>query len=84
MPEPRKKELTPEAREALRLLPFARDAMDVIRAQLPDDTHFGLMVLVPGEKEGRVIALTTDRDVVAPAVARWVMDVLDPNRQEDR
>lgn len=69
-------EMNDEARAALALVPAVREIMDLVRQKLPPDTHFGVMVLVPGRPEGRVIAMTTDRDVVAPAVAQWVLDVL--------
>lgn len=68
--------LGPDERAALRLVPIAKEFMDDLRGRLPDGTHFGIMLLVPGDPEGRVVAMTTDRDVVAPAVAHWVMDVL--------
>jgi hypothetical protein len=70
--------LDADERAALALIPFAREAMDAIREKLPEGTDFGLMVLVPGKPEGRIIALTTDREVVAPAVAQWVLNVLGP------
>jgi hypothetical protein len=69
-------EMGAEARAALRLVPIAKEFMEDLRGRLPEGTHFGIMLLVPGDPEGRVVAMTTDRDVVAPAVAMWVLDVL--------
>lgn len=66
-----------EERALARFVPTAKEIMDDIRGRLPDGTHFGLMILAPGDgKQGRVIAITTDRDVVAPAVAQWALTVL--------
>lgn len=76
--------LTADAKAALQLVPVAKAIMDTVRGMLPEGTHFGLMLLVPGAPEGRVVALTTDRDVVAPAVAHWVLDVMGPQTKAKR
>lgn len=71
-----------DARAALALTPVAKELMDHIRERLPEGTDFGLMILVPGNAEGRVVAITTDRDVLAFAVAQWVISVLTPTPAE--
>lgn len=64
---------------ALALLPLAKEVADDVRARLPAGTHFGVFVLAPAVEpggEGRVIAITSDRDVVLPAVAQWALTQL--------
>jgi hypothetical protein len=80
----RRQDLEADERAALRLVPITREIMDEIREKLPEGTHFGVMILVPGKPEGRVVAMTTDRDVVAPAVAQWVLEVLGPKTGDAR
>jgi hypothetical protein len=68
-----------EARYALALVPLVKEVMNFCRGKFPPDTHFGVMVLVkpvPGQEYGRVVAMTTDRQVVAPAVAQWTIQVM--------
>lgn len=55
------------------MVPHAKRMMDALTPMLPPGTHFGVFVLVPGEPEGRVVAMTTDRNVVGPAVAEWFL-----------
>jgi len=69
--------LSPDARAMLAFGPIAKGFMDDLRERLPPGTHFGIMILVPGPREGRMVGLTTDRNVMAPAIAQWVMGVLD-------
>lgn len=66
-----------DAKFALAMVPIGKEVMDRVRGMLPDGTHFGVFILTPPHKgEGRVIALTTDRDVMAPQVAQWVIEIL--------
>lgn len=66
---------------ALQLLPAAREIRDFVEARIPPGTGWGVFLL-PGEddKDGlrRVLALTSNRDVMARAVGTWLMDVLGP------
>lgn len=71
-------DLTPEAQLALAIVPLTKEIMDAVKAKLPPGVHFGVMVLVPGEPHGHVVAMTTDRDMVAPAVAEWVLETMGP------
>lgn len=64
---------------ALALIPFAKEIADFVREKLPPDTHFGVLVLVPNSDpklESRIIALTSDRHVVAHAAGQWVLNIL--------
>lgn len=69
-------ELGNDERAILRLAPIAKEWMQELQARLPEGTHFGVMILVPGKPEGRIIAMTTDREIVAHAVAQWVLTAL--------
>ena len=68
-------DLAPDARAALALLPHAKHVMDTVRPMLPEGTDFGVFVLVPGDAESRVIAITTDRHRVGFAVAQWFVQI---------
>lgn len=70
--------MTDEARDALAFVPKAKELADLVRDRLPPGTHFGVMILVPGKQVGKVVAITSDRKVVAPAVAQWVLTALEP------
>ena len=72
-----------EERHALALAPIVKGLMDDLRSKLPDGTHFGLMILVPSKERnglGRVLAATTDRDRMAPAIAQWCLSVAPTKR----
>lgn len=69
-------ELNDDARAALQLLPWAKEIADLVKSKIPAGLDWGVFVIVPGKPEGRVVALTSDRDRVAPQVAEWVLDVL--------
>lgn len=72
----REEEYSNDERFALGMLPHAKKAMDAVREMLPDGTHFGIFVLVPvDEKEWRVVALNTDRQLMAPAIAQWFLSI---------
>ena len=67
------------------MTPFAKEIAEFARSRLPEGVHFGVFVLVPtalrpapGEARGRlpIVAITSDRDIMGPAVAYWVMSVL--------
>ena len=72
--------LDPEERALLQLTPLAKEIMGDLRERLPPGTHFGVMILIPGEPEGRIVAITTDREIVAHAVGQWVLSALPGNR----
>lgn len=66
-----------DSRFALGMAPLAQKVADTVRAMLPPDTHFGVFILTPPHKgEGRVIAITSDRNVVGPQVAQWFLTTL--------
>lgn len=68
-----------EQRHAMAMIPFVREVMDYCKAKFPPSTDFGVMLLVkpvPGQEYGRVIAMTTDRERVAPPVAQWALQVM--------
>lgn len=68
-----------EAGYGLALIPLCKSIADFAGRQLPEGTDYGVMILVkplPGQQLGRVIALTTDRERVAPNVAQWAAGVL--------
>lgn len=66
-----------EARFALGMAPLARKVADAVRTMLPPGTHFGVFILTPPHQgEGRVIAVTTDRNVVGPQVAQWFLSTV--------
>lgn len=67
------------------MIPYAKKMAEHAKANLPEGVHWGVIVLppaplrpAPDDKVGRmpVVVITSDRDVVAPQVAFWVMDVL--------
>lgn len=58
------------------LLPIAKDVFEGLREKLPQGQQFGLLLLLPGEPMGRVVALTTDRRKLALGAAQWVLEVL--------
>jgi hypothetical protein len=68
-----------DERALLAFLPHGKRMMQACEEVLPPGTDFGVYILVPasdGSGEGRVIALNTNRDVMAPAVAQWLLTVL--------
>lgn len=60
------------------------DLADSIKNQLPSGVHFSLVVFTPDVElaSDRVIAVSTNRGVMAPQVASWVMAVLENLRKE--
>ena len=68
--------LNDDAKAALALVPHAKEIADFVRAKIPDGLHWGVLILVPGKPEGRVVAVTSDRQQVAIGAAQWVLDVL--------
>jgi hypothetical protein len=63
-----------DARFTLGILPMVNEVFSKVKSMLPPDTHFGVFILTPPhEGEGRVIAATTDRNVVGPQVAQWFL-----------
>jgi hypothetical protein len=70
-------ETTPLERDALAFLPHGKRMMEACGEMLPPGTDFGVYILVnDGSGEGRIIALNTNRDVMAAAVAQWLLTVL--------
>lgn len=60
----------------LALIPLAKDIADFCRSRLPDGQHFGVLIPVRvSPDEVRVIAVTSDREQVAPYAAQWALDV---------
>jgi hypothetical protein len=79
-------EQTREADEnaALALVPLAKEIAAFCRSRLPDGQHFGVIIPVRVAKgEVRIIALTSDREQIAPYAAQWALDV-HRNRGMDR
>jgi hypothetical protein len=68
--------LDDDARAALAFVPHAKEIADMVRSKIPPGIHWGILILVPGHPEGRVVALTSDRRKVAVGAAQWVLDVL--------
>lgn len=58
---------------ALSFLPHAKEIMASVKAKLPPGTEFGVMILTGPNPDDQVIAITTHREVVAPAVATWAL-----------
>lgn len=68
---------------ALALVPLGQEIADYVRAKLPPDLPWGVFLFakpLPGQRAGRVIAITSNRDVVAPLVAQWTLSVLPGKR----
>lgn len=68
-----------EQRYMLALVPLMRECNEFVKSKLPAGIDFGLLVVVPevvAGEEGRVLALTTDRERMAWAAAQWVVTVL--------
>jgi hypothetical protein len=60
----------------LALIPLAKEIADFCRSRLPEGQHFGVIIPVRvADKEVRIIALTSDREQIAPYAARWALDV---------
>lgn len=76
------KRLDDEEMAALALIPFAKEVADMIRARVPQGTDFGVFFFADGEPEGRVVAITSDRDRVAVYVGQWLLNIL--GSPEDR
>lgn len=70
-----------EERAALALVPLAKEIADFVRGKIPEGADFGVLLFAKppdGQQEGRVIAVTSDRDRVAVYAAQWVLSVLNP------
>jgi hypothetical protein len=71
---------------ALALVPIAKEITDFIRSRLPEGQHFGVLIPVrdPAKRgEATIIALSSDRDVIAPVAAQWALDVHRRNKEFD-
>lgn len=68
-------------RLAVAMIPYAKKLAEYARANLPEGVHWMVAVLPPGV--GGVIAISSDRDVMAPNVASWVMETLRPRLPRD-
>lgn len=70
-----------EEQATLALVPLAKEIADFVRDRIPAGTDFGVLLFAKppeGQIEGRVIAVTSDRDRVAPYAAQWALSVLNP------
>jgi hypothetical protein len=50
-----------------------------VKKTLPPGAHFGIIIDIPAstpEGEGRIAALATNRNIVAPLAAQWAESVL--------
>jgi hypothetical protein len=69
---------------ALAMIPIAKEIMDFCRRLLPADQDFGVFIPVRiSAGEVRIIAMTTNRDRMAPYAARWALDVHQRPTQDD-
>lgn len=69
---------------ALAMIPLAKEIADFVRSRLPAGQDFGVLIPVkdphrPGEVN--IIALTSDRDIIAPFAAQWALDVHRQNKE---
>ena len=74
-----------EERAAMALVPLAKEIADFVRRKIPDGADFGVLLFAKppkGQIEGRVIAVTSDRDRVAPYAAQWALSVLNPEARQ--
>lgn len=71
-----------DERAALALVPLAKEIADFVRDRIPAGADFGVLLFAKppaGQAEGRVIAVTSDRDRVAPYAAQWALSVINPD-----
>lgn len=64
---------------ALAVAPILKEMANSVRDRLPSGTDFGVLVFAPADDrkgDGRVLAITTDRQRMARYAARWVLTVL--------
>lgn len=67
-----------EQRFALTVASELKGIFEQIRAQLGPEVHFGLLIELPIGKDGRLIAMTTDRERIARRAAEWIVSSADP------
>jgi hypothetical protein len=71
----------------LALAPLAEDIMHYVRSTLPPGQHFGVIIPVANKQDrsdSRIIAMCSDRAVIAPAAAQWALTVLDSPNPDDQ
>jgi hypothetical protein len=71
--------LEDDERYLLALIPLAKEIAAFIKGKIPEGADYGVFMFAkPVERggEGRIIALTSDRDRVAPLVAQWTLTVM--------
>jgi hypothetical protein len=71
-----------EEQATLALVPLAKEIADFVRGKIPAGADFGVLLFAKppeGQHEGRVIAVTSDRDRVAHHAAQWVLSVINPD-----
>lgn len=65
-----------EQRNLLQFANVMEPHYERLKAALPPGTQFGILViapaLVPGD-EGRIVAMTTDREKIGVAAAQWIL-----------
>lgn len=80
---------TPNTEEgyALAIVPIAKEIADFVRARIPEGADFGVLLFAnPVERggEGRIVAVTSDRERVAFYAAQWALDVANHNPDTPR
>lgn len=73
-----------EEAHVLAIAPIMKEIADMVKAKLPAGTDFGVLVFAPSREpneEGRVLAVTTDRERMATYAAQWALTVL-PSKPE--
>ena len=71
---------------ALAIAPLLNEIAEYVKTKLPPGTDFGVLVFAPSsdpKAEGRIMAVTTNRDRMAVYAAKWVLTVL-PEPKEKR
>jgi hypothetical protein len=74
-----------EAAFALAAAPLMRELLDLIRARVPEGTHFTVALLPPNADRrgwGRLLVGSTDRAVMLPNLANWVLTMLEQQQRE--
>lgn len=69
---------------ALAIAPKMQAMMDEIRAQLPEGTHFAILIEAQRKGYARVLAASTNRSRMALRAAEWALSVNDqPDTGDD-
>lgn len=70
----------------LAIAPLMQEIADFVKSKLPAGTDFGVLIYAPSsdpKAEGRVIAVTSDRDRMAFYAAQWILTVLPGKENRD-